>query len=127
MGSVHSNTVGTVSVVERDGRQAVFLQHVYLPESNFIVGVANVAEYVQFSVYPNPASEKLTVQVTLKQNEKATMEIVNTLGEVVASLVSDLSAGQSSVDFNVKDLASGSYFISVSTAEGKVVKPFMVD
>ncbi len=94
---------------------------------NLSVGVANVAEYVQFSVYPNPASEKLTVQVTLKQNEKATMEIVNTLGEVVASLVSDLSAGQSSVDFNVKDLASGSYFISVSTAEGKVVKPFMVD
>ncbi|CAN5390916.1 hypothetical protein BH11BAC1_BH11BAC1_13920 [soil metagenome] len=93
---------------------------------NLSVGVNNVADYVQFSVYPNPATEKLTVQLSLKQSEKATMEIVNTLGEVVASQSSSLNAGESTVDFNVKDLASGSYFISVATAEGKVVKPFMV-
>ncbi len=94
---------------------------------NLSTGVANVAEYVQFSVYPNPATEKLTLEISLKQSEKATMEIVNALGEVVSSKVSDLTAGTSNVDLNVKGLASGSYFISVSTAEGKVVKPFMVN
>ena len=93
---------------------------------NLSTGVNNVADYVQFSVYPNPATEKMTVQLTLKQSEKATMEILNTLGEVVLSQSADLTAGQSNVDFNIKTLASGSYFIAVSTAEGKIVKPFMV-
>jgi hypothetical protein len=93
---------------------------------NLSVGIENVADYVQFSVYPNPASEVLTLAITLKQNEKATMEILNTLGEVVASRSSELNAGQSNVDFNVKELAAGSYFVSVATAEGKIVKPFMV-
>ncbi len=93
---------------------------------NLSTGIANVADYVQFSVYPNPASDKLTVSVTLKQSEKATMEILNALGEVVLSQSTDLNNGLSTVDMNIKNLASGSYFVSVATAEGKVVKPFMV-
>lgn len=93
---------------------------------NLTVGVGDIADYVQFSVYPNPVSEKLTLELSLKQNEKATMEIVNQLGEVVSSRVSDLNAGLSTVDFDVKDLTSGAYYISVATGQGKVVKPFMV-
>ena len=93
---------------------------------NLSVGINNVAEYVQFSVYPNPASEKLSLDINLKQGEKATMEIMNTVGEVVLSQVSDLNAGQSTIDFNISSLSAGSYFVAVTTAEGKVVKPFMV-
>ena len=93
---------------------------------NLSVGIANVAEYVQFSVYPNPASEKLSVDLNLKQTEKTTLEVLNTLGEVVISQTSQIAAGQSTVDLNVKDLTAGSYFVAVTTAEGKVVKPFMV-
>jgi hypothetical protein len=93
---------------------------------NLSVGINNIAEYVQFSVYPNPASEKLSLDINLKQGEKATMEIMNSVGGVVLSQVSDLNAGQSTVDININSLSAGSYFVSVSTAEGKIVKPFMV-
>jgi hypothetical protein len=93
---------------------------------NLSVGINNVADYVQFSVYPNPASEKLSLDINLKQGEKATMEIMNSVGGVVLSQVSDLNAGQSTVDININSLSAGSYFVSVSTAEGKIVKPFMV-
>lgn len=93
---------------------------------NLSVGVNNIANTVQFSVYPNPASDVLNVELNMKNSENATLEVLNTVGEVVISQSNELTAGQTKVELNIKSLPAGTYFISVGTSEGKIIKPVLV-
>lgn len=74
------------------------------------VGVQEV-ENTTFSIYPNPATTNITVK------GEGSMEIVNTLGQVV---VSEQVNGQANI--NVADLESGIYFVRMNGATQKFIK-----
>lgn len=74
------------------------------------VGVEEV-ENTTFSVYPNPATTNITVK------GEGSMEIVNTLGQVV---VSEQVNGQANI--NVANLESGIYFVRMNGATQKFIK-----
>lgn len=74
------------------------------------VGVEEV-EATTFSVYPNPATTNITVK------GEGSMEIVNTLGQVV---VSEQVNGQANI--NVANLESGIYFVRMNGATQKFIK-----
>lgn len=74
------------------------------------VGVEEV-ENTTFSVYPNPATTNITVK------GEGSMEIVNTLGQVI---VSEQVNGQANI--NVANLESGIYFVRMNGATQKFIK-----
>lgn len=69
------------------------------------------------SIYPNPASQKLTIQLpNTIVIEKAT--IYNTLGQLIKT--------ENKKEINVSDLSKGSYFIKIDTDKGSTTKIFIV-
>ena len=74
------------------------------------VGVQEV-ESTMFSVYPNPATTNITVK------GEGSMEIVNTLGQVI---VSEQVNGQANI--NVANLESGIYFVRMNGTTQKFIK-----
>jgi hypothetical protein len=66
---------------------------------------------VSMSNYPNPFNNVTTVSYTLPENGKVTVEIFNSLGMKVSTLVQDQTqeAGIHTVDFNANKVKSGVY------------------
>jgi len=69
-----------------------------------------------FDVYPNPATDKVVVEVSETSSEDANITVFDVNGQIVSSTV--LNAGQSSVEVNTSALASGVYTVRVNSQAG---------
>jgi photosystem II stability/assembly factor-like uncharacterized protein len=76
------------------------------------VGINEIPNTLVFSIYPNPATEQLTVNVEKKSNEPAYLIIYNTLGAAVKKVLLE----QSKQQINVSDLDNGFYTIEIKSA-----------
>jgi len=86
-------------------------------------GVNNVVnEGIQADVYPNPATDKVTLSV--KGTTMKDVTVINAIGEVVYRAEIDGSSTEHSL--NVGSFASGRYIIRATTTEGIVSKPLNV-
>ena len=70
-------------------------------------------------VYPNPATDALTVDFTTSVPGSAKLLLINALGQRVRMLTeSGLATGRHTRTFNVHGLARGHYTLSIETANG---------
>jgi hypothetical protein len=81
----------------------------------------------EFSIYPNPAENHLSIVMTLAKPSELKLEVMNKLGQVVITLMEEyLSQGNYQLTFDVSDLAPGLYFYRLSaekhSSAGKFVK-----
>ncbi len=70
-------------------------------------------------IFPNPFSEKFTIDISSSQLSEITIEVVNLLGKSVLNQQSNISIGKNSItiDLNADDLG-GSYFIRLYDSDG---------
>jgi hypothetical protein len=74
-----------------------------------------------FSVYPNPASDKITVSFKNETPRNATLLLVNMNGQVVKQKhLTDLVLGENNVSLNISNLDNGIYSCRV-TGNGNVL------
>ena len=82
-----------------------------------ITPIPTVSDIIpSMSVYPNPASDFITISYTLSTDADVNIKLINLIGVEVASILKDSqSAGpyQNTYSLN-KNLAPGIYFVSVS-------------
>lgn len=79
------------------------------------------------SVYPSPAKNAASLSLDLIQNENVTINVVNTVGQVVYSQnLNNLSAGNHIVNFNAENWASGIYNINISTTNGTTSRKLVI-
>jgi photosystem II stability/assembly factor-like uncharacterized protein len=71
----------------------------------------------QFSVFPNPATDHLFLQIELKQAEIITIQVTDLAGKIVAQRQTQLTTGNQiiSLQYELLVLTEGLYFISVQT------------
>ena len=86
------------------------------------LSVENVVDGSNVRVYPNPAKDKVTVEVNGTTLES--VQVLDGVGAVVYSGVVNSGSNKHSIDVNV--LASGHYMLRATTADGIVSKPFDV-
>jgi len=68
-------------------------------------------EYSLSQNYPNPFNPTTTIEFSLRQDGRTTLEVFNILGQVVARPIDgELKAGAYQVQFNASGLSSGLYF-----------------
>jgi hypothetical protein len=84
------------------------------------VGVYELDEANSFEIYPNPTNSILNIKSNNQQLQNATIEIKNTLGQIVYF---DVYAHQ----INISDLPSGIYFITLNNKETKRTIKFVKD
>lgn len=70
-------------------------------------------------MYPNPAKEKLTLELYAAKSEEITILMVDILGNKVLKQVAQLSSGKTRIDLNTSDLNPGSYTLQTIHASGE--------
>lgn len=132
-GSTYS--IPSTNSIDRNGSHntATIFDHYYIcgvtfDESEFTIPVGineAVASFGTVTVYPNPVTDVLNVNITLNNNEAVTVTLFNTLGQAVVTEKRNMNAGVNSIQMNTSELASGVYSLSVSagtaTSTSKVV------
>ncbi|MFV1883903.1 MAG: S8/S53 family peptidase [Balneola sp.] len=75
-------------------------------------------EYELAQNYPNPFNPTTTISYSLKKSGTVRIEIFNTLGQKVATLVDEQkSVGKHSVQFDASHLSSGVYFYRIEAGD----------
>ena len=82
-------------------------------------GVTNIVNALStksnFSIYPNPATQKITIEFNQEMAQKFWISIYNIKGELVYS---QILQNQNSVDIDVSDLIHGLYMVKIQTKIG---------
>ena len=84
------------------------------------IGIADNEKKGMFSIYPNPASDYVTIQLAEDVNN-ATIKVYNLLGE----LKSITNASQAKTDIDISKLAAGVYIIEVVTDKSSYRQKFI--
>jgi len=78
------------------------------------LSTAKVEGYQMMQNYPNPFNPSTTIKYSLPVESRVEINISNTLGQVVKTLVNEIkAAGVYSVKFDAGNLPSGVYFYSI--------------
>ena len=100
------------------------------PHPDLSTGTASgqLAESLQFSVYPNPFTEQFTMEFELPQELMVRISLLNVMGQPVAKLgQSVLGKGKHKIfrQIDVGNLTRGLYFIRLETAMGQSAYPIL--
>jgi len=79
------------------------------------------------SIYPNPATDIVTVKFALNAGSDATVELLDITGKTVASQSFLANSGENTVTFNVNELPAGLYFSTIRTEEGLSSSKLLID
>jgi hypothetical protein len=90
------------------------------------VSVAGIEErgMPTFNLYPNPSNQNLTVELSVKLDEKVTISITDAMGRTVISKT--LNPLETELNFNTEKLADGFYNVVLNTGNVLSAKPFLV-
>ncbi|MFK7981261.1 MAG: lamin tail domain-containing protein [Saprospiraceae bacterium] len=83
----------------------------------FTVGLAEVKDF-DIKVYPNPVTDKLTIELLGEMALSGNLSLVNTQGQTVMSTPSTF--------FAIPNLPKGLYFLKVNTNKGLIIKKILI-
>ncbi len=93
-----------------------------------IISVSEIKSGVDFSIYPNPATDNMQVNFNLNEAKNVNISIYNTLGALVFSNnKGQLSSGNHAIDINVSSLAKGVYYMKLQAGENNISKKLVIE
>jgi hypothetical protein len=93
-----------------------------------LTGIEEINSFGSLSVYPNPVSDFSNINLNLNSSVNVSYKVYNLLGDVVYSEDAGiLASGNHSLGFNVKNLTSGMYFISLQIGDKKITRKITVN
>ncbi len=82
----------------------------------FVSGINQTFTNNSFSLFPNPASSKITIDASaIPQSETTTISITNNLGEVMRT---EKRSWKNELTLDVRNLSAGMYFVTLQTTSG---------
>jgi hypothetical protein len=78
-----------------------------------------------FRIYPNPATDLMTLQVVSTTTESAAVSVRNSIGQVVLTQQATLRKGLNSLSISFGPLAPGTYFMVLESAGRHLVRSFI--
>jgi hypothetical protein len=89
----------------------------------------NIEAVASWSVYPNPAKDKIAIEYTLVNATDVSLQITDALGHVVKEMTnSNQDPGKygASLDLSAEDIHSGIYFVRLATRNKTLNQRFIV-
>jgi hypothetical protein len=112
----HTNKWGTFSDVPVV--RANFDPSAGIKDNEFVTGV---------SMFPNPATEKATVEFNLANASNVAIEVIDITGKVVATkTLTNASAGANAVELNVAGFSTGIYSVAIKSNDTSVTRKLIV-
>ncbi|MCK5738743.1 T9SS type A sorting domain-containing protein, partial [bacterium] len=82
-----------------------------------------VTEYALAQNYPNPFNPSTTISFSLPQDSNVKLSVFNICGQEVAALVAgNMSAGTHQVEFDARNLNSGTYFYRIEAGSYQAIR-----
>lgn len=92
-----------------------------------VVGVKDLAKAdIQLNIFPNPTSDICYLTYSLKNDEYITVNVYNTLGELVYIETKNVSAGNVRHLLNLNELHSGNYSVQISLKNNTITKKLTI-
>ena len=96
-----------------------------------VVGINQLKENkLQVAVYPNPAADKIFIELKDNSGEASEIKVFNLLGNTVKQLNNpSAGSGQAAtkkISIDISELQNGVYFVRIKTNEGSVTKKIIV-
>lgn len=70
------------------------------------------------ALYPNPATDHITLSISTEQNTQATAYVYNVLGQMVYGAIIELQKGKTEIKIPLGEFAEGQYFFKVMLPSG---------
>lgn len=93
---------------------------------NVITGITDNNFDASFNVFPNPAKDNFTVQLSNVKNDAAKIEIINAVGSV-AKTVSLGNNSQLQTNITITDLTTGIYMVKTTVGDKVSVRKLIVE
>ncbi len=99
-----------------------------LPVNESTLGVAEISNKPQISLYPNPIKDVITLDYTLAQTSSVSVKMIDLQGREVAELLSEngKNAGTYKSTFDMSKYEAGVYFVTLSDGNNTVTKKVMI-
>lgn len=79
---------------------------------------SNIAELPSsvssFEIYPNPSSDNVSINVSLNENAKLTIDVTDITGKQITVIANENKIGLVSEKFNTAELANGIYLVRIN-------------
>ncbi|MFL5753505.1 MAG: T9SS type A sorting domain-containing protein [Bacteroidia bacterium] len=93
----------------------------------FPTGINEVNNISNVSLYPNPTSSQANLEVSLTKSESVTINVYNSLGEIVYSEArNNMPVGDNRIILSTESLANGVYNVSIASKSGFVTRRLTV-
>ncbi|NLL28843.1 MAG: T9SS type A sorting domain-containing protein [Bacteroidales bacterium] len=120
-GSV-SYSVGQVVYTSNSGNGGTVDQGVQHAYEIFTIGINETALDISLTVFPNPTTENLTLQISDYNNEKLSYQLFDMQGKELSK--EQIVAQQTLIDMS--SLPTATYFLNVVNQESKKVQSFKI-
>lgn len=102
------------SYVNTSHRYLTWVAKVVNTDSALVSSINDLRKDFKSVVYPNPASEKFTLQINLPEHNYVGFQLYDLSGKLVKTLLEDnFKEGESIFSFNTQYLSSGIYFLKI--------------
>jgi hypothetical protein len=121
-GGTASYSVGQVVYTTNTGSTGSVAQGVQHAYEIFTVGIKETGLNISLSVFPNPTTENLTLQISDYNNEKLSYQLFDMQGKQLSN--GQIVAQQTQINMN--SLPTATYFVNVVNQENKKVQSFKI-
>lgn len=121
-GGTIAYSIGQVVYTTNTSTNGSVAQGVQYAYEIFSVGIKETALNISLTVFPNPTTENLTLQISDYNNEKLSYQLFDLQGKL-------LNYGQvttQQTEINTTSLPSATYFINVVNQENKKLQSFKI-
>lgn len=94
------------------------LTAVFVDENDTTIGISSIDNGVDFSLYPNPASDAINISI-FNIHDRVTISLIDANGRVVFSDVFECN-NDCVKNIKLEHIAQGAYFIQATTPNGKI-------
>ena len=122
IGGTVAYSIGQVVYTTNTGSTGSVAQGVQHAYEIFPVGIKETTLNITLSVFPNPTSDNLILQLNDYNNEKLSYQLYDIQGK----LISDGQVTALQTQINTASLPSATYFINVVNQENKKVQTFQI-
>jgi PKD repeat protein len=114
---------------ESDGGNNFFLDDINIYQGGPVdepLSLNEEGHISEFTIYPNPSTDETNVVFTVDNAQKASIEIVNAIGQTVSTSNINAESGKNLVMLNTSDIEAGVYIVRVTINGVQSVKRLMV-
>jgi len=125
---LQSNIGELMSATYSDLTQSMLTQGFVQPEQPVITGLSPKAPGISASVYPNPVSGTLFIQLNTADPTSVKIEVYDVLGKLLLSQTgNDAKAGQNTYSLDLEKFIPGIYFVRIASSENKFSTSYKVN